>query len=87
MNNITESFLKKLDALPELLDINDLISLGLYDHKNGAYRARRNGNSPSYIKMPHKILYPKDAVRSFILERFHDGSMPKEVQPAGEISE
>ena len=52
MNNITESFLNKLDALPELLDINDLILLGLYDHKHGAYRARRNGNSPSYKNAP-----------------------------------
>ncbi len=87
MNNITESFLNKLDALPELLDINDLILLGLYDHKHGAYRARRNGNSPSYIKMPHKILYPKDSVRTFILERFRDGSTPKEIKPTRAISE
>lgn len=76
MNNIAETFLRKLDILPELLDLNDLITLGIYANKNGAYQARRNGNSPSYIKMPHKILYPKEAVRTFILERFRDGSVP-----------
>lgn len=79
MNTITELFLNKLDALPELLDINDLITLGLYSHKNIAYRARKSGNSPSYVKVsPRKILFPKESVRDFILKRFRDGSVPME---------
>ena len=84
MNNISESFLKKLDALPELLDTDDLIAIGLYDHKSSAYRARKNGNSPSYIKMPRKILYPKDAVRAFIIDTIRDGSTPMNSQTTSE---
>lgn len=76
MNKTTDYLIKSLEKFPELLDINDLIKLGLYAHKNGAYQARRNGNSPSYIKMARKILYPKEAVKAFMLERFHDGSVP-----------
>ena len=67
---------KKLDEYPELLDINDLINLGIYAHKNGAYRARKNGTSPNYVKMVRKILYPKESVRAFILARFKNGSIP-----------
>ena len=78
MHNISELFLKKLDTLPEFLDVNNLVTLGIYTHKNIAYRARKEGNSPSYIKMRGKVLYPKEAVRAFILERFRDGSTPNE---------
>ena len=66
MNHIAENFLKKLDAFPDLLNVDDIISIGLFSHKNEAYRARKNGCSPSYLKMARKILYPKDAVRAFI---------------------
>jgi len=74
----TELFLKELDTLTALLDVNDLVALGLYTDKCTAYRARIQGNSPSYLKMPGKTLYPKESVREFILKRFHDGSIPVE---------
>ena len=76
MPNDAESFLKKLDSFPELLTVSDLISLGLYSNRSVAYMARKSGQSPSYIVMPKKILYPKESVRSFILERFKDGKTP-----------
>lgn len=85
--NIIDSYLKKLDTLPELLDVQDLIQLGLFKHKNVAYRARAAGKSPSWIKMAGKILYPKEAVRVFIVERFHDGSTPKTTKSIGVIAE
>lgn len=86
MQNITQEFLKKLDSFAEFLDINDLIELGLYSHKNETYRARRKGNSPHYIKMPGKILYPKEAVKEFILSRLHDGQVPAIVKTKVEHS-
>lgn len=75
--NVMENFLQKLDELPDLLDGKDLVNLGLFSHRNGTYRARVMGYGPSYIKMPGKILYTKDAVKAYILQRFHDGSIPK----------
>lgn len=87
MNNIIENFLKKLDLLPDLLDGKDLIALGLYGHKNGVYRARSKGKCPSYIKLPGKVVYPKEAVREFIIARYHDGSVPKSSQSTSKLGE
>lgn len=84
MNHIAENFLKKLDAFSDLLNVDDIISIGLFSHKNEAYRARKNGCSPSYLKMSRKILYPKDAVRAFILERFRDGNKPMDSRTTSE---
>ena len=78
-----KDFFKKLDTLPELLDVNHLVELGLYTHKNIAYRARVKGIGPNYIKMPGKVLYPKESLRDFIVKRFYDGSQPKEMQING----
>jgi hypothetical protein len=86
MQNTIQEFLKKLESYPELLDINDLINLGLYSNKNDTYRARRDGNSPHYIKMPGKILYPKEAVKEFILSRLHDGQVSAIVKTKDEHS-
>lgn len=86
MNNIIENFLKRLDILPDLLEGKHLIDLGLYGHKNGVYRARAKGKSPNFIKLPGRVVYPKEAVREFILQRYHDGSIPK-TQSTSELGE
>ena len=78
--NIMDTFLKKLDGFPDLLDGKDLINLGLYKHRNIAYRARKNGYCPSFIRLPGRILYPKDAVREFVLKRFQDCSLPMQTK-------
>ncbi len=83
--NVMENFLLKLDELPDLLDGKDLVALGLFNHRNGTYRARVMGYGPSYIKMPGKILYTKDAVKAYILQRYHEGSVPKSSQSTGEL--
>lgn len=81
MINHAESFLQKLDTLPEFLECSHLIELGLYRHKNRVYLARIEGTGPSYVKISSKkYIYPKAAVREFILKRFHDGSVPREQQ-------
>lgn len=53
-------------SLPDLLNTNDLINLGLYTSKNSAYSARVNGHSPDYIKIGRRILYPKQSVIEFV---------------------
>ena len=76
MEKVINLLLEKLNSLPEFLDVDDLIAAGIYRSKNETYRSRLRGTSPHYIKMAGKILYPKEAIKAFILERFKDGSKP-----------
>lgn len=63
-----------LETYPEFLSSSDLVSLGLFGSPDLAYLARRKGNSPDYIKIGRKVLYPKPAVVEFIEQRLQKGS-------------
>lgn len=76
MDKILEMVLKKLDALSEFIDVDGLVALGLYKDKNETYRSRLKGNSPHYIQIKRKILYPKEALREFIISCWNNGSIP-----------
>lgn len=76
----TKSFMQELDTFPSLLDSQHLITLGLYKHKNIAYKARLRGDGPNYIKVGGRVLYAKEDVREFLLKRFRDGSLPMEAK-------
>jgi len=68
-----EGFVKKLASYPELLSTNDLCELGLYKSQGAAYIARKKGNSPDYLVMPHRILYARSSVIQFLKNRFKKG--------------
>lgn len=70
MFNITSAF----QDLPEFLTTTHLIELGLYQNFAAAYLARKNGISPSYVRISCRILYPKSAVIEFIEKNLRDGS-------------
>jgi len=63
------SLSEKLNNMNEFLTSQDLIDLGLYSSLDAAYVARIKSNSPQFIKMKHRILYPKKAVIEFLESR------------------
>jgi hypothetical protein len=60
---------EKFNSLPDFLRPEDLISLGLYTTSDAAYWARTKGESPTFIKLGRRILYPKKAVIEFLESR------------------
>ncbi len=71
MNN---SLSEKLNQMSEFLSSQDLVDLGIYPSTDAVYLARIRSNSPNYIKLKHKVLYPKNAVIAFLEERLHQSS-------------
>lgn len=68
-----KSLISNFESLPALLSSNDLIKLGLYSSIDAAYVARIRGQSPTFLKLTRKILYPKQGVIEFIEQRMHKG--------------
>jgi len=66
---IEEYIAEAIEEFPEFLTSEDLINLGIYISVNAAYQARVDGSSPKYIKLKHKILYPKKALIEFLQSR------------------
>ncbi len=66
---MTKSISDKLDHMSEFLSAQDLVFLGIYTSIDAAYLARKRSNSPAFIKLRHKILYPKKAVIEFLEDR------------------
>lgn len=64
----------QLDALPEFLTSTHLVELGLFSSIDSAYLARLRNNSPDYLKLKGKVLYPKSSVIEFIEQRMKKGS-------------
>ena len=60
-----------LDSRPALLTSQDLVDIGLYATKDTAYVARIKGQSPPFVKLERKILYPKEGVIEFLEQRLH----------------
>jgi len=58
--------LKKIDILPDFLTTNDLVNLGLYPSLDSAYFARIKSDTPPFIKLGRRVLYPKDKLVQFI---------------------
>jgi hypothetical protein len=69
MNTLSE----KLNHMSEFLSSQDLVDLGIYKSTDAAYLARIRSNSPAFIKLKHKILYPKQEVLEFLEKRLHSG--------------
>ena len=63
------SFDERLKMFPEFLRSTDLIKLGLYGSFDTLYRARLEGNSPDFIRLKRKILYPKKSLIEFLERR------------------
>lgn len=58
-----------LEEMPDFLESKDLVALGIYNRLNATYVARLDGSSPPYIKLKHRILYPKQQLIEWLQER------------------
>lgn len=74
---MSDILISKLDQLPEFLNSQDLVNLGLFVSKDTVYISRYRGDGPSYIKLKRRVLYPKSSVLAFIESHFKDGSIPR----------
>lgn len=72
MDNKT-SLEEQLAKYKEFLTTKDLVGMGLYSSIDLAYAARLIGDSPNFVKMKRKILYPKAEVIKFLEGRLKDG--------------
>ncbi len=70
INKIRES----LDSYPMFLTSVQLCKLGLYKTPDLCYLARRRGDSPDYVQLGRKILYPKESVIKWVEARLKSGS-------------
>lgn len=58
--------ISKLASLPDFLSSNDLVDLGLFSSPDSVYFARMKGNSPDFIKLGRRVIYPKASVIQFL---------------------
>lgn len=63
-----------ISNLPEFLSSQDLVALGLFSSTDSAYVARIRGDSPEFLKVGKKVLYPKASLLRFIQDRLTDRS-------------
>lgn len=75
--DIFMNFMSLLDKMPEFLSSHDLVGLGLFPSTDSVYFARRRGNSPDFIKMGRKVIYPKASVVKFLEECLQKGGIAK----------
>lgn len=68
---------EKFESFPEFLRANDLVELGLYPTAKALYFARQRGNSPDFLKIGRKVLYPKSSIISFISYNTWQGNITK----------
>lgn len=66
-----------LDDLPEFLNSHDLIKLGLFTSYDTVFLARKKGNSPDFVRIGRKVLYPKASVIAFVKKNLKNGSLSK----------
>lgn len=65
---------EQLKDCAEFLSSHDLVNLGLFPSPDAVYFARLRGNSPDFIKMNRKVIYPKASVIKFIEQRMVKGT-------------
>ncbi len=63
----------KLDSYSDLLTTKHLVELGLFSSLDAAYIARQKGQSPDFIQVKRRVLYPKAAVLAFLQRHTHRG--------------
>lgn len=63
-----------LENYPSFLTSEHLVDLGIYKNTDSAYHARTNSHSPPWIKLKHKVIYPKFGVIDFLVDRMEQES-------------
>ena len=65
---------RSLERSPEYLTSEQLVQLGIFSSIDAAYQARAGGHSPTFIKLRHRVLYPKQALIEFLEQRMHQNN-------------
>ncbi len=68
-----DKIFSNLEKFPDFLSCHDLVTLGLFINSEAAYLARLRGNSPDWLKLGRKILYPKQSIIDFIDRHMRQG--------------
>lgn len=81
MNYCEELIQKIVENLPDPCTQQDLVEVGLYPNLQLASQARKVGNTPEYIKLGKKILYPKLGIIEWLNTKKHERNQewPKNV--------
>lgn len=79
-NTVNPKIVSSLKGFPEFLSSHHLVKLGIFKSIDCTFRARQNGITPKYIKLKHKILYPKYEVIFFLEDRMKEAADDKENQ-------
>lgn len=58
--------------LPERCSTQDLVGIGLYNSVHAAHMARRRGDTPPYIQLGRKFIYPKEGIIHWLKENTHE---------------
>jgi len=66
---MSSTIAKAFEGMPEFMSSQDLVDLGIYASIDSAYQARKKESGPQFIKLKHKILYPKQLVIEFLESR------------------
>jgi hypothetical protein len=80
IKRVNSNIASSLKGFPEFLSSHHLVKLGIFKSIDCIFRARQNGITPKYIKLKHKILYPKCEVISFLEGRMKEAADDKENQ-------
>jgi len=72
---MSERVYDSLNSFPQFLSSQHLVDLGLYSSLDAVYLARLRGNSPDFIKLKRKILYPRNSVAAFLEKRMKKGTL------------
>jgi hypothetical protein len=72
-DTVNPKIVSSLEGFPAFLSSHHLVKLGIFKSLDRAYVARKNGNTPKYIKLKRQFIYPKYEVISFLQDRLEGG--------------
>lgn len=75
LDSTTEEYFAQLEyKIPELASSADLVRLGIFSSEAALCKARKSGDTPTFIRFSRgRIRYPRASVITFLLERVNQG--------------
>jgi len=58
---------ESLSKLPEFLNTQDLVDIGLYPNRQSVHLARSRNQAPACMRIGKKVVFPKGAIIDFVL--------------------
>lgn len=80
--NACEEFLKYLDdKLPDLCRNDDLVEIGLFNHRQNIDQFRYQHKGPPFFKIGKRIFYPKLGILQWLKDNSHEGYQKMHTSP------